>query len=796
LTSPFVRGYYHSRFSVAITRRGSIRVQNLPLFRFQAGVREPGRSRVSPKHRAPEKNPAMKKPFALLLLISLVVSVGLAVAQEPPAQQLKFIHELRQKGLADLALEYIEKIQKNAPPELAPILPLEAAKTRVTLAKFKPPEERLTLLNKAQEELEGYLKSKKDTEEAPQLKLEIARATAYQGQAFLGQALRTDKEKEQEDFAKKARDRFVEARKKFDEALKDMADLLGKYKNPDPNLEEVFKKRLASDLLDGKLDRAKTFLFEGRAYLNTDDTNDRKKQAETYEAGLNALKELAADKSGANEEARWLTLAWYIDVASRAGKGDEAEKIYKKLYTAYEDAKKDLGKLMADPKISKKILDEKRAELANMVPAMRLAAYVYIQAVRDGHFKLPAGTTSKAKFLEDASTGWLKEFKAYQKTPEGYGIQLELAYAYLDQALKISKSYNDPKAKPLYDKAQAQFAVVAASHSDLAAEAKTQSVIIEVARIGTAATVEGLKDFKECDLKARFELKQMADTGKAIKKLLDDAPPDKDKKLEALKKKQKEHLKTIIAAFNRALELATPLTAQNKIDEVRYFLAYTYLISGDPYRAAILADYLARRDPPGKEAPLAANYALQAYEQVLKKYNEPANQKQLFDLAQFVVNERSVQWKDQPVTDIAQYSLALYYMRDKNFVKSIEHLEKLHKDFRAYTFAQCQLALLALNLAAEAANNKDLDPQKAQEKVLAYRTKALQALRNIPTLAKNADPATAAMFFTAQLNQGTILYNDSLMFLKEGNDKVAEAKLKEMVTFTKDLLKQFNEAVQ
>src|SRR5262249_45070919 len=105
-------------------------------------------------------------------------------------------------------------------------------------------------------------------------------------------------------------------------------------------------------------------------------------------------------------------------------------------------------------------------------------------------------------------------------------------------------------------------------------------------------------------------------------------------------------------------------------------------------------------------------------------------------------------------------------------------------------FAQCQLSLIALNVSGEAAQKQD------GKKALEYRNKALAALHRVPTLPKNADPATAAMFFTAQLNQGTILYNDYVGFLKLGTDKgntEADAKLKDMVKFTKDLLKQFNE---
>src|SRR5262249_48361141 len=158
---------------------------------------------------------------------------------------------------------------------------------------------------------------------------------------------------------------------------------------------------------------------------------------------------------------------------------------------------------------------------------------------------------------------------------------------------------------------------------------------------------------------------------------------------------------------------------------------------------------------------------------IVGKYNDPANLERQLALAEFVIKDRAAQWKDQPVVASAKYALALYYMRQKEPVKSIEYLEDLqknHKEFRAYVFSQCQLVHLAPNGSAEALKYKEDDPEKALKKAADYRSRALDALRKIPTLPKTADPATAAMFFTAQLNQGTILYNDYVGFIKDGNE--------------------------
>ena len=71
----------------------------------------------------------------------------------------------------------------------------------------------------------------------------------------------------------------------------------------------------------------------------------------------------------------------------------------------------------------------------------------------------------------------------------------------------------------------------------------------------------------------------------------------------ALKKEQDEKFRVITSAFRRALRLADFRTPEGRKDDARYFLAYMYLLAGDPFRAAVLGEYLARRDPPTKRSP-------------------------------------------------------------------------------------------------------------------------------------------------------------------------------------------------
>ena len=56
------------------------------------------------------------------------------VRAEPP-RHIEFIEGLRARGMADLALEYLNRLAEKPPPELRTRIALEIAKTTVELAE-------------------------------------------------------------------------------------------------------------------------------------------------------------------------------------------------------------------------------------------------------------------------------------------------------------------------------------------------------------------------------------------------------------------------------------------------------------------------------------------------------------------------------------------------------------------------------------------------------------------------------------------------------------------------------------
>jgi len=88
---------------------------------------------------------------------ALLVAASLVSGQDPSsAQDIQFIEEMRRRGYNDLVLEFLERLEKAASPELKKELLLEQAKTRVDLADAETDAgRRLSMFKQAQKDFEA-----------------------------------------------------------------------------------------------------------------------------------------------------------------------------------------------------------------------------------------------------------------------------------------------------------------------------------------------------------------------------------------------------------------------------------------------------------------------------------------------------------------------------------------------------------------------------------------------------------------------------------------------------------------
>src|SRR5262245_34521336 len=153
----------------------------------------------------------MKRAVLLITLAVFPLPATALRADETAETHLQFVRKLREKGMADLAMQHLEKLQKAPPPGLAGQLPIELARTRVSLARDKEPAQRGALFAEARKELLDFITKNPKSPELTQARVELARLAALQGQALLSQSIRQDDDKVARGLAQKAEEFFKQA---------------------------------------------------------------------------------------------------------------------------------------------------------------------------------------------------------------------------------------------------------------------------------------------------------------------------------------------------------------------------------------------------------------------------------------------------------------------------------------------------------------------------------------------------------------------------------------------------------
>ncbi|MBM4072898.1 MAG: hypothetical protein FJ271_28815 [Planctomycetes bacterium] len=657
-------------------------------------------------------------------------------AQEPPDKQLDFVRKLRDKGYHDLALEYLERLNKQAGPALKKFLPMEMARTRVALARTKEPEQRLGLFKAARAELSAFVKANPTGPEGVQARLDLARLVTLEGKAILAKALRQETLKAQQDEAFVAEKHFIQAGVELDVAIKQLADLAANYKNSDSEQEKLVRQQAEEEKINAGLERGLNLLDQAKTYIDKENADLGRKRAEIVDAARKAFKSLAAIDD--QNPTCLLAAAWMIRGAQEAQDYVAADNVYNTLMS----------------------LKQKAAD-----PAKRWARYFQIKTILEyPDFKLPSGKKPKAlekwQLIQKEALAWLSANAAYKNSPEGQAMRYELGHAYYQEAMLLSdkKKGPSPKATAKLNLAQQYLAALADSESDVAEDANQLNLGISFARMGAGTPVNALTNFDDCFIKGHYELFQLKKLGA------------KDEE------ERKAHLKTAIAAFLRALKLADSKTPATKKGEARFFLATAYMLSGDPYRTAVAGEALARTLPPSKRAVAAAGYALEAYAGILSRDNNESNRQHLVNLANFILDNKA--WENELITPATHYQVAMALLRDGNLKDAIGHLEKISSNFPGFIYSQGQLVFIALEAKKQA--NDDAARKFFQDKVL-------QAIGRMPTLPANIDSTSAAMYLSARAKYSDWLYSEGIQNLNTGNVAGASAKFREMLAYNKQL---------
>lgn len=691
----------------------------------------------------------MKKPVAFLLL-----GLGIfTVARADDTPHLEFVKQLRAKQYGDLALRYLDVLEKEGSPEVVAFIPIERASIYLDQAQQSTNiAERSRLYEKARAGFETFIKNSKA--KSPALaaiaQLESSRILAMQGRSRLARTRNLG------DAAREAEMRsilrtFEDANLQLERAGKEIDDqLLGK--NPPKKMaEELGQRRLQADLeiAQNQFDQAMT--YDG---IPDKGAVERGKKIDTAQRAFHDL--YGRDRNGTLGR---LARAWEIKCFFETDQVKDAKKIYDEV-KGDTHPKGDLGRRFAQFFCLQMLSTERSG------PAVKEA------------FKLKADEDVH-KEIQSVAREWLRQYPSHINSSEGTTVRFELARSLRLQGEafpKIGKDKDqlDARAVPFLNQALDIYKELAEVDSEYAAEVEHYVFRLRMdladgntvfnpgdARKLTSFTMAiGLSE-KEGIRIGKEELEMIKLENKKGKTAADDA------KLAELKKtfpeRRKQHMANVQEILLRALELLQEGKTKAKkkdILEAHANLAWILMSNGDLHRAVVVGEHAAHipvSDPTEiKHAAQAAAWAVQAYVQLIAKGTREGYAKEIVesDRERFrrLVDYMDGTWRDDTSTDSARHQLGSQLLAEKKFKDAEDWLSRVSDRYDAGGLidARYRWCVACQELAKEA--KTDADKKK-------YQQQSIKALRGVPELTGKVAPSVAGAYVRCKIMLGGILFD-------------------------------------
>jgi hypothetical protein len=680
----------------------------------------------------------MPSRAAVLSLLAAGALVYTPVSATEP--HLQFARGLRENGLPDLAVDYLQRLANNNPPaDIAALLPLEIARARLDIAVQEGDgKKRNKQFAEARTAYETFLKVNPTHPRAAEAKLDLARLVALQGKHLLGQARRQESKSTQKDMTAQAGQLFRDAAIQLKGANTEIDRRLAQLADPTTDADKAQKADLLKAKLNAQLDEAINLINQSNTML---DSKDVKARATI----INQAKDQLIKLSKIDEEnpTSWQAKVWLGRLAEEIEAKPEAIRRYTEL------------------------TKEKAPAAAE---AARTAAYLLLRLQAEDE-RVPDRVAHVKKMIADCDD-WLRKHRSTANTPEGQGIRYILATLLEEQARPgIVRPTSPPNAppriagasRPALVRAERLFKELAESDNDYTEKAHNHRAgILVVLLAEKAQDVTKLVTFEDCYLTAQIEAYEIT----------------QGKKSEEEKAKR---MAKIVAALKRSLTLVARTDPPRDVADARVMLTYAYLTGGEPYLAAVLGEHLSRSNLAGPRGAEAAAYALQAYAAVLdadRRRNAgeaevKSDQRRLRALAEYM--EKS--WPDEPATDIARHQLGSFLLEDKNFADAVAMFGRI-----APTYPGLAQARYQEGAAAQKAQVGDGLPAAKKKALL---KQAVADLEKVPDPDPGASEETSLAVCLARLQFGNLLLLDEQP--NGANFTRAEAVGKQMAALIPDL---------
>jgi hypothetical protein len=629
------------------------------------------------------------------------------------------IRGLRAQGEPALAMEYIQtQLGANPPAAIATVLQLETARTRLELALQESEEgKRLAMYAAARAEFESFLTAHTNHPLAPQASLEIARLIASQGQEQLNRARKLEGDKAaQQKALELARPQFNDAVQKLGEAAKVISDQLAKSGNLTTAEERATARDLQGAFFQAQLEQGINYFRLAQTFTD----QEQKERGEALFKALQTLDKLAGQDS--KHSICWLARAWYARCQTEMQDFPKAKEAFNVIFNE------------RGPQVD---------------TAQRVAGYFRL-------LMLSAEQQVRPESLVQQARDWLNRYRSYQNTPEGCGVRYFLA-SKLEQLAEpgITRDANTGRptavggtAASYLREADGLLRGLTENENDFTARAaaRRMPVILAISiSLARDRDPEKLNNFEGCYLLALLEIAELND--KVAKGKLS---------AEDVQKLQREHYARVIRALDRGLQQIKPSDPPKEVMDARSLQVFANLVVGRNFEAAILGEHLARSLTRSSKGALAAQYAVQAYRNVmidtknrggaLKDLEEKTDREQIRRMARFMEET----WPNDSPTDTARHQLGSLLAMEGDWVGALDAYARVTPSYGNLAYLRHEQGMACYRLQLAGDDGKTITPAVKKS----WYDRIVAQLEKMPDLAQGADGGTAQAYCLARLQLG------------------------------------------
>ncbi len=643
----------------------------------------------------------------------LAVTVSNSSGQSPTpggwSGEFELVRGLRENGMPDLALSYLEDLAKNKDkkddPTIKSQLPLELARTQLELAEVETDEgKREGLMNLARKGFTAFLNDPqtKDHPRRPEAAISMGRLTSLSARAALSRAANIQEEDKWKAASAATRPEFENAVKQYNSAVKALDGLIA---NANPQL----KKQLEREKISAELETAIAQYQIFRTYVKPT-IQEIGKRGEAIQAAIKLFEGIV--KAYPTSSAAAISQAWI-------------GQCYLQL---------------DDPLKAKEAFEAVKKNRSNPNAAAGVRMVRFFEARQKFESVLGGWSDKALGEAFSAISGWLNEYGGGFQTNEHFNLRYSYGTLKQMQAIRACKLPKDgPKtpivtdqARDYFRQAERAFARVTSTdndYSERAAKKRTECIRMIVG--DGDQKISNIKQFDEAVMTGLVQF------DKFMK-----APDDAAKKAS---------INRVIALFEHALTLPAPNNSTGaefakEVLDTKLRLVFAYLVSGNETLAAVYGENLAR-STRGSSGAKAGLYAIRAYLSAMNKYLKGDPQRstkpdkdRVMTLSSYLDRE----FPSDPATDSARIVLGQMINAEGKNKEAFDVLSRVSPGSPQLSTARFHQGLAAFSILRD----KDRFTEKEKDAVL---RRIINDINAVPPPVTTATAEDAAMYIRLRL---------------------------------------------